>query len=90
MKINSTYLAIGSIHLRLVKKSDANKKYPPYSRHTVLEPKGNGLVELKGLTGNVPKDLYKLVFDTARKHGFKELEVYRVKNDELIRKVYKL
>jgi hypothetical protein len=90
MKWNSAYINNGSIHLRLIKKSDANKNYPDYVQHTILEPKGNGIAELKGIVGQVSKEVYALAFEEAKLHGFTEVHVFRVKNDELIRKVFKL
>lgn len=90
MKWNSAYLADGSIHLRLVNVADEHKKYPSYTQHVILEPKGGGLVELKGIVGAVGIDVYKMALEEARKHGFTAVEVFRVKDDKLIKKLYRI
>jgi hypothetical protein len=88
MKWNSAYLANGSIHLRLVKKADKDKNYPEYVQHTILEPKGDSIVEVKGMVGKISKEQYQGIFEQAKLHGFKEAHVFRVKNDKLIKKVF--
>jgi hypothetical protein len=81
----------GSLHLRLVKKSDIDEPYPEYSQHVILKPLGNGQAELSGMVGKVSKSVYQKAFGVAKSVGYKEVIIRRVQKDRtLLNKVYKL
>lgn len=60
--------------------------------HSILEPIGDGGVELKGFTNDIPmtSEIYKMYFKIAKEHGYKYVKVTRIKNDLPIVKIFKL
>ena len=91
MKATTTPLKDGSIHLRFIKKEDGHKKYPAYMNHTILEPQGDGVVEIKGKAGEVTVRMLKLALEAAKDQGFNTAIVARIsENDERMETWYKL
>lgn len=83
MKATTTPLKDGSIHLRFIKKEDGHKKYPAYMNHTILEPQGDGIVEIKGMAGEVTVRMLKCALAAAKEAGFTTAVIARIsENDE--------
>ena len=81
----------GSLHLRLVRKSDIEEPFPEYSQHVILKPVGNEQAELSGMVGKVSKSIYQKAFEIAKSVGYTEVIIRRVQKDKtLLNKVYKL
>lgn len=90
MKATLTPLKPGSIHLRFIKKEDGHKKYPAYMNHTILEPQGDGIVEIKGYAGNITTKMFKCILAAAKEQGFTTAIVARIIDDERSETWYRL
>jgi hypothetical protein len=79
-----------SIHIRFIRREDANLEYPEYLTHTILEPIGDGGAELKGFNNSfkMTSKIYKMVLEVARQRGYIYVNVTRIKNDKPIKKTF--
>lgn len=89
MRITVHKLSNRSLHLRLIREEDVDKKYPEYLLHSILEPIGDHGVELTGLSSSeYIKIGLKLALQEAKSQGYWYVVTTRIKNDNPIYKIY--
>jgi hypothetical protein len=81
MIVTEKELKNGSVQLRIIKKRDGDKAFPPYELLTVMEPLSDDTCELTGLDKPISGKQLKAFFKSCANRGFKFCRISRANSD---------